>query len=145
MTTDKEIRNAEIVGTGRTVSGYAVRFEEPSEYIGMIASFKAANYQDEVGPYHFGTLDQFEVYVDPNYDPAEWVMACNSNDIRRNCALFGEYMPLTDTDAIGLANASVQQGYATMYAMKVVNPDTVVCGKITGTFYSESQITFMPE
>lgn len=36
MTTDKEIRNAEIVGTGRTVSGYAVRFEEPSEYIEMI-------------------------------------------------------------------------------------------------------------
>ena len=105
-----------------------------AEYIGMIASFKGANYQDEVGPYHFGTLDQFEVYVDPNYDPAEWVMACKSNDIRRNSALFGEYMPLTNTDAIGLANASVQQGYATMYAMKVVNPDTVVCGKILGAF-----------
>lgn len=105
-----------------------------AEYIAMINGFQADSFEDEVGPYKFGKLDQFEVYVDPNYDPNKWVMACKSNDIRRNSALFGEYMPLTNTDAIGLANASVQQGYATMYAMKVVNPDTVVSGKILGTF-----------
>ncbi|MBP3678337.1 MAG: hypothetical protein J6I97_08345 [Agathobacter sp.] len=105
-----------------------------AEYIAMINGFKAENIEDTVGPYKFGKLDQFDIYVDPNYDPNKWVMACKSNDIRRNSALFGEYMPLTNTDAIGLANASVQQGYATMYAMKVVNPDTVVSGKILGTF-----------
>ena len=105
-----------------------------AEYIAMINGFQAENIEDTVGPYKFGKLDQFEVYVDPNYDPNKWVMACKSNDIRRNSALFGEYMPLTSTDAIGLANASVQQGYATMYGMKVVNPDTVVSGQILGTF-----------
>lgn len=105
-----------------------------AEYIAMINGFKGDNIEDTVGPYKFGKLDQFDVYVDPNYDPNKWVMSCKSNDIRRNSALFGEYMPLTNTDAIGLANASVQQGYATMYAMKVVNPDTVVSGTILGTF-----------
>lgn len=105
-----------------------------AEYIAMINGFQAENIEDTVGPYKFGKLDQFEVYVDPNYDPNKWVMACKSNDIRRNSALFGEYMPLTSTNAIGLANASVQQGYATMYGMKVVNPDTVVSGQILGTF-----------
>lgn len=105
-----------------------------AEYIAMINGFKAENIEDTVGPYKFGKLDQFDIYVDPNYDPNQWVMSCKSNDIRRNSALFGEYMPLTNTDAIGLANASVQQGYATMYAMKVVNPDTVVSGRILGTF-----------
>lgn len=105
-----------------------------AEYIAMINGFKAENIEDTVGPYKFGKLDQFEIYVDPNYDPNLWVMCCKNNDIRRNSALFGEYMPLTNTDAVGLANASVQQGYATMYAMKVVNPDTVVSGRILGTF-----------
>lgn len=105
-----------------------------AEYISMINGFKADNVEDTVGPYKLGTLDQFEVYVCPDFDPDKWVMSCKSNDIRRNSALFGEYMPLTNTDAIGLANSSVQQGYATMYAMKVVNPDTVVSGKILGTF-----------
>ena len=105
-----------------------------AEYIGMINGFKQDNIEDTVGPYKYGKLDQFDVYVDPNYDPNKWVMSCKSNDIRRNSALFGEYMPLTDTDPIGLANSSVQQGYATMYAMEVVNPDTVVSGKILGTF-----------
>ena len=61
-------------------------------------------------------------------------MTAKSDDIRRNSALFGEYMPIMTTDQIGLANMSVQQGVATMYGMKVVNPDTVVSGKILGTF-----------
>lgn len=105
-----------------------------ASYIAMIDGFKSDNIEDTVGPYHFGKLDQFEIFVDPNYDPNEWVMACKSNDIRRNSALFGEYMPLTNTDPIGLADASVQQGYCSMYGMKVVNPDTVVSGKILGTY-----------
>lgn len=103
-------------------------------YIGMIEGFKAAPAAETVGPYYLGDLDQMKIYVSPDQDPDKWVMSCKSNDIRRNSALFGEYMPLTNTDAIGLANASVQQGYASMYAMKVVNPDTVVSGRITGTF-----------
>ena len=105
-----------------------------AEYIAMINGFQAEGTEDNVGPYKLGKLDAFEIYVDPNYDPNKWVMCCKSNDIRRNSALFGEYMPLTNTEAIGLANASVQQGYATMFATKVVNPDTCVSGKILGTF-----------
>lgn len=105
-----------------------------ASYIGMMNGFSADSVEDTVGPYKAGRLDKFEVYVDPNYDPNKWVMCCKSNDIRRNSALFGEYMPIINTDAIGLANASVQQGYATMIAMKVVNPATVVSGKITGLF-----------
>lgn len=105
-----------------------------AEYMAMINGFQADSIEDTVGPYHFGKLDQFEIYVDPSYDPNEWVMACKSNDIRRNSALFGEYMPLTSTDAIGLADASVQQGIVSMYGMKVVNEASVVSGKIIGTF-----------
>ena len=105
-----------------------------AEYIAMIDGFQADMSEDNVGPYHFGKLDQFEIYVAPDYDPDMWVMACKNADIRRNSALFGEYMPIMSTDQIGLANASVQQGHATMYGMKVVNPDTVVSGKLLGTF-----------
>ena len=105
-----------------------------ASYIGMINGFQAEAQSENVGPYKVGRLDNFEIYCDPNYNPDVWVMCCKSQDIRRNSALFGEYMPLTNTDAIGLANASIQQGYATMYSMKIVNPDTVVSGKILGVF-----------
>ena len=105
-----------------------------AEYIGMIDGFSADSIDDTVGPYRFGKLGQFDVIVDPNYDPNTWVMCCKSNDIRRNSALYGEYMPMVNTDAIGLANASVQQGVATMYGTKIVNPATIVSGKILGTF-----------
>lgn len=104
-----------------------------ASYISMIDSFKSEAPADSVGPYKVGSLDQFTIYCDPSYNPDTWVMCCKSNDIRRNSALFGEYMPLVSTDPIQLANSSVQQGYATMYGMKVVNPATILSGKIVGT------------
>lgn len=102
-------------------------------YISMINSFVAENAEDTVGPYKLGKLDHFDIYVDPSYDPNSWVMACKSNDIRRNSGLFGEYMPLTQTNPITLADMSVQNGYASMYAIAVVNPESVVRGSIVGT------------
>lgn len=105
-----------------------------AEYLKMVEGFKAAPTGENVGPYKLGTLDQFECFVDPNYDPNLWVMSCKSNDIRRNSALFGEYMPMMDTGNVTLANGTVQNGHATMYASEVVNPDTVVSGKILGLF-----------
>lgn len=103
-------------------------------YITMINDFEAAPADDNVGPYKLGSLEQFEIYVDPNYDVNTWVMCCKSDDIQKNSALFGEYMPFTETPSIGLADMSVQQGYCTMYAAEVVNPTTVVSGKILGTY-----------
>lgn len=105
-----------------------------AEYLAMIDGYQAEAASDTVGPYKHGRLDQFEVIVAPDYDPDMWVMSAKSDDIRRNSALFGEYMPITNTEAIGLANLSNQQGYATMNAMEVVNPDTIVSGRILGTF-----------
>ena len=105
-----------------------------AEYIGMINGFQADVAEDNVGPYHAGTLDHFEVYVDPNYDPDIWVMACKSQDIRRNSGLFGEYMPMVATDQIGLADASIQSGYASMYAVEIVNKASVAKGRLLGTF-----------
>ena len=103
-------------------------------YITMINDFKAAPADDNVGPYKLGSLEQFEIFVDPNYDVNTWVMCCKSDDIQKNSALFGEYMPFTETPSIGLADMSVQQGYCTMYAAEVVNPATVVSGKILGSY-----------
>lgn len=103
-------------------------------YLKLVDGFQAEAPSENVGPYKSGKLDQFEIICDPNFNPDTWVMCCKSADIRRNSALFGEYMPLTSTDVIGLANSSAQQGYATMYSAEVINPDTVISGKILGTF-----------
>lgn len=102
--------------------------------ISRLPGFSAASNEETVGPYKLGTLDQYTIYVDPYYDPNTWVMCSKSSDIRRNSGLFGVYMPMVKTDDIGLANASVQSGYASMYATKIINPATVVSGKVLGAF-----------
>lgn len=103
-------------------------------YIEMVEGFEADTSTDNAGPYRLGKLEQFEIFCDPNYDPDMWVMACKNDDIRRNSALFGEYMPISATDPVVLADQSVQTGIATMNAMEIVNKDTIVSGRITGTF-----------
>lgn len=105
-----------------------------NSYLKMIEGFKTANDGDTVGPFKAGTLDQFEVYCDPNYNPDTWVMCAKSQDIRRCSGLWGEYMPITSTDAISLPNMSNGQGYATMFGHKLVNEATIVSGKILGVF-----------
>ena len=106
-----------------------------AEYIQMIDGFVADSTSETVGPYKLGKLGQFDtIIVDPNYDPNTWVMLAKDSDLRRNSCLFGEYMPMVNTDMIGLADMSVQTGVATMYASEVINPATIVSGKILGTF-----------
>lgn len=105
-----------------------------ASYLGMMNGFQAERNDDIVGPYRAGKLDQFDVYCNPNYDPNVWTMTSKSNDLRRNGIIYGNYMPLMQTDPITLSDMSVQQGYATMYDIKVVNPGTIVSGRILGTF-----------
>lgn len=100
----------------------------------MLNGFKADNTEDAVGPYKAGTLDNFDVYVSPDYDPNTWVMSCKSNDIRKNTGLFGEYMPITTVDPITLADLSVQTAACSMYDIKIVNPQLSCSGKILGSF-----------
>lgn len=121
--------------TRLTQPNYVIMGTNVASYIKKMKNFSAASTDDSVGPYKLGTLSKYDLYVDPNYDPNKWVMGCKSNnDIRRNSALFGEYMPFTETAPIGLSDMSVQQGYASMYSIKVVNPATLVSGRIIGTF-----------
>lgn len=105
-----------------------------AEYLAMINGFVADGATDNVGPYKLGKVDNFDIFVDPNYEPNEIVATAKNDDIRRSAALFGEYMPIVATDAIGLANSSVQQGVASMYAMEIVNPACIVRCKLLGTF-----------
>ena len=103
-------------------------------YISMINGFQAEAHDDAVGPYRAGKLDQFDIYVNPNYDPNMWVMTSKSADLRRNGILYGNYMPMMQTDPLTMANLSSQAGYAAMYDIKVVNPGTIVSGRILGSF-----------
>ena len=106
-----------------------------AEYIQMIDGFVADSTNDTVGPYKLGKLGQFDtIIVDPNYDPNTWVMLCKGADIQHSTALFGEYMPMVDTGVIGTADMLAQTGVATMYASEIVNPGTIVSGKILGAF-----------
>lgn len=101
----------------------------------MMDKFQPASETDSVGPYKLGKLNDYEVFVNPNQDTNKWVLTCkDDNDLRKTAGIYGEYMPFVNTDQIGLADMSVQQGWANMCAIEIVNPDLVVSGNIYGSF-----------
>lgn len=106
-----------------------------STFLKRIDGFQSANVTDFVGPYKLGKIDAYDIFVDPNMDTNKWVMTCkDDNDFRKTAGLYGTYLPFTTTDVIGLSDMSAQQGYCSMYDIKIVNPDLVVSGKILGQF-----------
>ncbi len=103
--------------------------------ISMMDKFQADSNTDSVGPYKSGKLGIYDVFVDPNMDPNKWVMtAKDDKDFRKTAGIFGEYMPFVNTAEIGLADMSVQQGYANMCDIRIVNPNLCVSGKIYGSY-----------
>ena len=100
----------------------------------QLNGWKATAPTGDAGPYKAGTLDEYDVYVAPTYDPNKWVMSAKSDDIRKSVGVFGEYMPITVVDPLTLANMSVQTAIATMYDVQIVNPYLAVSGKVLGMF-----------
>ena len=85
----------------------------------------------EVGPHFIGTLGDFKVYVNPDYDPMEFVMGYKGGSFMDAGYFYCPYMPVISTDLIMLADFAGQKGWATSYAKKMVNNKMYLKGRIT--------------
>lgn len=85
----------------------------------------------EVGPHFIGTLGDFRVYVNPDYDPMEFVMGYKGASFMDAGYFYCPYMPIISTDLVMLADFAGQKGWATMYAKKMVNNKMYLKGRIT--------------
>lgn len=85
----------------------------------------------EIGPHFIGTLGDFKVYVNPDYDPMEFVMGYKGGSFMDAGYFYCPYMPVISTDLIMLADFAGQKGWATMYAKKMINNKFYLRGRIT--------------
>lgn len=85
----------------------------------------------EVGPHFIGTLGSLKVYVNPDYDPNEFVLGYKGGSFMDAGYFYCPYMPIVSTDLIMLSDFAGQKGWATMYAKKMVNNKMYIRGKIT--------------
>lgn len=127
-----ELANVELYNrTQRFAATWMIIASDIKPILVMMDGFKAASTSNINGPYFCGTLNGIKVYVSPAFTAGRYVLGVNGNDYQSAVAVYAPYMPVIPTMLIEMPDGSNNQGFATMYDLKVLNPALCVAGKVT--------------
>ena len=99
--------------------------------LGFLNGFKAASVSHINGPYLAGTLNGLKVFVTPNIEDGKFVLGVNGDDFMSSAAVYAPYMAVVPTQLLGYADGGMSQGFSTLYALEMLNPDLLIAGRIT--------------
>lgn len=122
--------------TKRFSPNYMLCARDVLQVLGFINGYKAASGSHN-GPFLAGTLNNgIKVFVTPNIEDGHFCIGVNGDDFMSSVAVYAPYMAIVPTQLLGYADGAMSQGWSTMYALEVLNPDLIVAGEI----YSAPQI-----
>ena len=98
--------------------------------IKFLKGWKGANISNVNGPFFAGSLDELKVYVTPNIAPGTFVLGVNGNDYGTSAAVYAPYMSIVPSQLLSFPDGTNTQGWATMYALELLNKDLLVAGKL---------------
>ena len=116
--------------TKRFAPNYMIASSSLLPILGFIDGYTAAPASNPNGPYFAGTLDGIRVYITPNIEAGKFAVGVNGDDFMSSVAVYAPYLPVVPTQLLGFADGGMSQGFSTMYALEVLNPDLIVAGKI---------------
>lgn len=96
----------------------------------LMEGFKAASTAKINGPYYAGELNGVKVYVSPAMKPGEFVLGYNGGDMVTSAAVFAPYMAIVPTQLLGFADGGMNQGFSTLYDVKLLNKRLLVKGAV---------------
>ena len=83
------------------------------------------------GPYFLGTINNFKLYVNPEYDPNAFVLGYKGDNLLNAGYVYAPYMPILTTDLVQLEDMAGRKGWATQYGKLMLNNRFYIKGKIT--------------
>jgi hypothetical protein len=98
--------------------------------LSFIKGFKAAPAGKINGPYLAGTVNGVKVFVTPNIAAGKFVLGVNGDDMMSSAAVYAPYMAVVPTQLLGYADGGMNQGFSTLYALEVLNPNLLVAGEV---------------
>ena len=116
--------------TKRFAPNYMLASSSLLPILGFIDGFVAAPAGNVNGPYFAGTLDGIKVYITPNIAAGKFAIGVNGDDFMSSVAVYAPYLPVIPTHLLGYADGGMSQGFSTMYALEILNPDLIVAGEI---------------
>lgn len=100
-------------------------------YFAKTPDFKAENMPLNGGSFYLGKMGVLDVFQVPSLAPNDFLIGAKGNEYYNAGYVVGDYMPITYTAPVSLADLSTQQGWLSIYANKLVNAKLYVRGRIT--------------
>ena len=100
-------------------------------YMQKCVNFKGNEQPKNGGSFLAGTLGDLKVYQTPALGANDFFMGAIGNDFWQAGYVVGDYMPVTYTAPVTLADYTTQQGWVSIYGKKMVNPQLYIRGRVT--------------
>jgi hypothetical protein len=116
---------------GNLIGNVVVGGANVAAYLQKCKGFTAYDAPANGGSYLAGKLGTMNVYVTPALDSNDFFIGAIGNDFWQAGYLVGDYMPITKTGAVTLADFTTQEGFVSIYGNKMVNDSLYIRGRIT--------------
>lgn len=100
-------------------------------YLAKSKVFTANEAPKNGGSFLAGKLGTLNVYQTPAIGTNDFFMGGIGNEFWQSGYVLGDYMPITYTAPVTLADFTTQQGWVSIYGTKMVNPALYLRGRIT--------------
>jgi hypothetical protein len=129
--------------TQRFNATYMLASSDILPILGMTNGFKAASQGNNAGPFFAGTFQGIKIYVLPQIQEESYlvggvskngfklVFGVNGSDLKSSAAVFAPYMSIVPSQMLQTADMMVQQGWATLYDVELLNKNLLVAGLLT--------------
>ena len=100
-------------------------------YLAKTKNFTANEAPKNGGSFMAGKLGTLTVYQTPAIGTNDFFLGGIGNDFWQSGYVVGDYMPITYTTPVTLADYTTQQGWVSIYGKKMVNANLYIRGRIT--------------
>lgn len=100
-------------------------------YLAKSKVFEANEAPKNGGSFMAGKLGTLTVYQTPAIGTNDFFLGGIGNDFWQSGYIIGDYMPITYTTPVTLADYTTQQGWVSIYGKKMVNANLYIRGRIT--------------
>ena len=98
--------------------------------LSFVPGFQAAAINEINGPYFAGTINGIKVFVSPMLEAGNFFLGVNQGAMQASAGVYCPYMPVVPTQLLEMPDGTNQQGWATMYDAKILNPNLLVKGTV---------------
>jgi len=116
---------------GNLIGNVVVGGANVAAYLQKCKGFIANEVPANGGSYLAGKLGNMNVYVTPALAANDFFIGAVGNDFWQAGYIVGDYMPITKTSPITLADFTTQEGFVSIYGNKMVNDQLFIRGRIT--------------